>query len=94
VNGKRLEQTICQSIFPRFTINSAAAARGEGGIKLEHMQTPCVKVCTYDPQTGLCRGCGRTLDEIAAWTSMSGKDRQKVMEELPGRIRRLSLPAS
>jgi predicted Fe-S protein YdhL (DUF1289 family) len=58
------------------------------------MQTPCVKVCTYDPETGLCRGCGRTLDEIAAWTSMSGKDRQKVMEELPGRLRRLSLPAN
>jgi predicted Fe-S protein YdhL (DUF1289 family) len=58
------------------------------------MQTPCVKVCTYDPGTGLCRGCGRSLQEIAAWASMSADERDRVMEQLPERLRRLFPPAS
>ena len=58
------------------------------------METPCVKTCTYDPQQGVCRGCGRTLQEIAAWASMHTDERQRVMEQLPERLRRLSLPAS
>ena len=33
--------------------------------------SPCVNICTLDPATGLCRGCGRTGDEIARWTAMS-----------------------
>ena len=56
------------------------------------METPCIKVCTYDPAAGLCRGCGRTLEEIAAWTSMRADEREKVLEQLPERLRRL--PAS
>ncbi len=53
-----------------------------------------MKICTYEPGTGLCRGCGRTLEEIAAWGSMSDSERERVMEKLPERLRRLSLPAS
>jgi len=56
------------------------------------METPGIKVCTYDPGTGLCRGCGRTLEEITAWVSMSDRERKRVMEKLPERLR--SLPAS
>jgi len=61
---------------------------------MESLETPCVKVCAYDPGSGLCRGCGRTLDEIAAWTRLSDSERKDVMEKLPGRLRQLSLPAS
>ena len=38
-----------------------------------------------DPQRGLCIGCGRTLDEIARWASMSEAEREKVFAELPSR---------
>jgi uncharacterized protein len=58
------------------------------------METPCIKVCTYDPGSGLCRGCGRTLEEIAAWAALSADERETVLEQLPERLRRLSLPAS
>ena len=34
--------------------------------------SPCIDVCQMDPDTGLCAGCYRTLDEIAGW---SGADR-------------------
>jgi predicted Fe-S protein YdhL (DUF1289 family) len=31
------------------------------------ISTPCIRVCILDPDTGLCEGCGRTSEEIAAW---------------------------
>jgi predicted Fe-S protein YdhL (DUF1289 family) len=40
-----------------------------------------------DPQSGLCRGCLRTLDEIARWGAMSDAEREAVMRELPSRER-------
>ena len=45
--------------------------------------SPCTKVCTIDPRTGLCLGCGRTLDEIAQWGSLSDGERLRIMAELP-----------
>ena len=36
------------------------------------------------PAAGLCRGCGRTLEEIGDWFSMSDEERRAVMEELAG----------
>jgi predicted Fe-S protein YdhL (DUF1289 family) len=47
--------------------------------------SPCNKVCTIDPRSGLCRGCGRTLDEIARWGSLADSERQRIMSELPER---------
>jgi predicted Fe-S protein YdhL (DUF1289 family) len=52
------------------------------------MQTPCVKVCTLDARSGLCLGCGRTLDEIARWASMSEAERARIMAELARRTAR------
>jgi len=31
------------------------------------MPSPCTSVCTMDAHAGACRGCGRTLGEIAEW---------------------------
>jgi len=47
--------------------------------------SPCTKVCTIDPRSSLCRGCGRTLDEIARWTSLGNSERNRIMTELPQR---------
>jgi predicted Fe-S protein YdhL (DUF1289 family) len=52
------------------------------------IQSPCVKVCTLDASAGLCLGCGRTLEEIALWMTMSAEDRSRVMAELPSRLAR------
>ncbi len=49
------------------------------------MDTPCVKVCTLDHASGLCLGCGRTIDEIARWSGMSDAERARIMAELPAR---------
>ena len=29
--------------------------------------SPCVSLCEMAPDTGLCKGCLRTIDEIVAW---------------------------
>ena len=50
------------------------------------IQTPCTKVCALEPISGLCRGCGRTLDEIARWTALNDDQRARVMAELPQRM--------
>jgi predicted Fe-S protein YdhL (DUF1289 family) len=47
--------------------------------------TPCVSICEMDARTGLCRGCFRTLDEVAAWSVLDDDARRAVMAELPAR---------
>jgi predicted Fe-S protein YdhL (DUF1289 family) len=37
------------------------------------------------PGTGLCEGCLRTLDEIAAWSAMSVEEKRAVLAQLPKR---------
>jgi uncharacterized protein len=48
--------------------------------------SPCVRLCSIDPATNLCAGCGRTLAEIGAWTSLSDGERRAIMAALPARI--------
>jgi predicted Fe-S protein YdhL (DUF1289 family) len=48
--------------------------------------SPCTKVCTIDPASRLCVGCGRSLDEIAGWMSLGDGERARIMAELPRRL--------
>jgi predicted Fe-S protein YdhL (DUF1289 family) len=48
--------------------------------------SPCVNLCDLDDATGWCIGCGRTGDEIAAWTSVGDTGRQAVLDRLPARM--------
>jgi predicted Fe-S protein YdhL (DUF1289 family) len=38
-----------------------------------------------DARTGWCEGCARTLDEIAAWSTMSDDEKTIVWDELATR---------
>ena len=49
-------------------------------------ETPCTAVCMMDPRTNLCFGCGRTLPEIARWSSMDSAERCAIMAQLPARM--------
>jgi predicted Fe-S protein YdhL (DUF1289 family) len=54
------------------------------------IRTPCVKVCVVDGESGLCLGCYRTLNEVAAWAQFTEAERELILAELPdrrGRIR-------
>ncbi|MDJ0994608.1 MAG: DUF1289 domain-containing protein [Dinoroseobacter sp.] len=58
--------------------------------KRDEIESPCIKVCVIHPETRLCTGCLRTIDEIGAWSVMSAEDRRAVMVELPSRAPRIA----
>ncbi|MCW5656077.1 MAG: DUF1289 domain-containing protein [Burkholderiaceae bacterium] len=47
--------------------------------------SPCVNVCRMDAVSGLCEGCLRTIDEIAAWGTMDDADKRAVWQRLEQR---------
>ncbi len=50
------------------------------------IESPCVKICTLDARSGLCLGCGRTIEEISRWGGMTATERATIMNELPARL--------
>jgi predicted Fe-S protein YdhL (DUF1289 family) len=56
------------------------------------IKTPCIQVCTMDAASGLCAGCGRTLDEIARWSAMSEAERRAILARLPQRRKTAQVP--
>ena len=56
------------------------------------IESPCNKVCVMNEQTGLCRGCYRTLDEIACWGAMSDEEKEEVIGKLAERATRSGTP--
>jgi uncharacterized protein len=54
------------------------------------IETPCIKICVVDPETGFCIGCGRTRPEIGGWLGMSVEERRAVMATLPERVATLT----
>ncbi|WP_371153886.1 DUF1289 domain-containing protein [Jannaschia sp. 2305UL9-9] len=49
------------------------------------IDSPCIQVCVVHPQTRLCTGCLRSIDEIGAWSSMTPEARRAVMDQLSER---------
>lgn len=48
------------------------------------MISPCLSVCRMN-DAGLCEGCLRTLEEIAAWSGLSGRERLDIWERIEQR---------
>jgi predicted Fe-S protein YdhL (DUF1289 family) len=46
---------------------------------VDPLQSPCTGVCTIARETGLCRGCWRSIDEIAGWRAMDAAERAVVL---------------
>ncbi len=51
----------------------------------EQIPSPCNNVCQLDPDTGYCRGCLRTIEEIAGWLDYSNEEKLAVLERLEER---------
>jgi predicted Fe-S protein YdhL (DUF1289 family) len=49
------------------------------------LASPCISVCEMDAASGLCRGCLRTLDEIAAWSVLDADGKKAVLSALTQR---------
>jgi uncharacterized protein len=49
--------------------------------------SPCVQICTVDPERATCIGCYRTLDEIAGWPDFTPAQKLAVWERIAQRRR-------
>ena len=47
--------------------------------------SPCIGVCSMDVGTGYCRGCYRTIGEIAGWPEYDDERRREILAALPER---------
>jgi predicted Fe-S protein YdhL (DUF1289 family) len=55
------------------------------------LPSPCVSVCELDPVSGFCKGCWRTVDEIARWSALDNPGKLAVLERLRERRRAAGL---
>ena len=51
----------------------------------EPVESPCVRVCAIDAQSGYCHGCFRTLREISYWTTYTNAQQRALLAELEQR---------
>lgn len=56
--------------------------------------SPCISVCRMEAATGLCEGCLRSLDEIAAWAVLDDVDKRAVWRALDARRLARKTPVS
>jgi predicted Fe-S protein YdhL (DUF1289 family) len=61
-------------VFPRNSDDGA----------MDDVPSPCIGVCVLDQRARICRGCRRTIDEIAAWSSMTDAAKRAVLRRLVG----------
>ena len=47
--------------------------------------SPCLGICLMDPATRMCRGCLRTVAEIAAWYDATPAQKQAILARLAAR---------
>ena len=50
--------------------------------------SPCTDQCELTRE-GYCRGCFRTMEEIANWSEMTEEERKRIMADLPKRKMRI-----
>ena len=41
------------------------------------IQSPCMKICIFDQESGYCLGCSRTEDEVIKWKDSETTDEWK-----------------
>ena len=46
------------------------------------LPSPCIGVCTINPDDQTCLGCFRTLDEISNWPTLDNAGRHELLEAL------------
>ena len=57
--------------------------------KRDEIESPCVQICVVHPETRICTGCYRTIDEITDWSRMTPEARRNIMDDLPARADQL-----
>jgi hypothetical protein len=66
--------------LPEDPLPASSSVRLVGALP-QRPDTPCVAVCstTFDE---ICRGCGRTVVEVAHWVSMTAEQKEVVWQRI------------
>jgi len=70
-----LQHAISQVRLRSQTVDSAA-----------EVPSPCISICRMNAVTGLCEGCFRTRDEIAAWSSAGENGKRRIWSLIDERM--------
>ena len=62
------------------------ATAGASGAALSPV-SPCIGICLMDPATRTCRGCLRTIEEIAGWYEADAGEKRAILTRLAARRR-------
>lgn len=57
----------------------------EEGLVGEGVPSPCVSICELDEARGRCKGCYRTLQELAGWGALSDADKRVIWGRIEAR---------
>ena len=55
--------------------------------KRGEIDSPCIKICVIHPETRLCTGCLRSIEEIGIWSQLTPEIRNEIMDDLPNRTK-------
>jgi len=58
------------------------------------LASPCVNICQMDERSGLCQGCQRSIEEIAAWSAASSAQKRAILEAVAQRRAALAQTAA
>ena len=47
--------------------------------------SPCIGICLIDPATRHCRGCSRSIEEIAIWYAASVAEKHVILARVAAR---------
>jgi uncharacterized protein len=67
---------VSRFMVDRFSGSSKAQISGPK----EEIISPCVRLCSLNE--GVCEGCGRTLEQIKNWRSLSHEERVAIIKTL------------
>ena len=54
------------------------------------VKSPCIEVCKFDSNTGLCVGCFRTVNEVREWNKMNDYRRHQIINDRARREKKLA----
>ena len=57
-----------------------------GSADKDAVASPCISICELD-ERDICRGCGRSLDEIARWPEADEAQRRQIVRQAQGRMK-------
>lgn len=53
--------------------------------QVTQIESPCISICEIDANSGLCKGCLRTREEIALWSRADTALRLVILDSIRGR---------